>query len=47
MPEGQTRSFAQMDDAEKQSISMRTIALNKLRDYSHPKKVLSTLIINF
>lgn len=33
MPEGQNRTFAQMDDAGKQSISMRTIALNKLRDY--------------
>ena len=33
LPEGQTGTLAQMDNAGKQSISMRTIALNKLRDY--------------
>lgn len=33
MPKGKSRTFAEMDDAEKQCDSMRTIALKKLKDY--------------
>ena len=33
LPDGETKTFAEMDDAEKQLISMRTVALEKLKDF--------------